>query len=311
MTTTMAPRVIVAPAGMRDWLKDAVIAGGGVVVDDAADADAVIWTSPRDPDGLKRVLAQAPHLRWVQLPWAGIEHYTGILDRQRTWSAGQGVYADDVAEHVLTLTLAALRDLKRRATAATWQLPSGRSLRGTKVTVFGAGGITRALVPLLAPFDVELTVVRRRDEPFPHAARTVTAASKTEVIDAVRGAHVVILALSLTPATVGLIDAQVLAAMSSSTVLVNVARGAHVDTTALVQALSSGALGAAALDVTDPEPLPDGHPLWQLPNCLITPHCANTPEMAVPVLTRRVVDNVQRFARGEPLLGLIDVDAGY
>jgi phosphoglycerate dehydrogenase-like enzyme len=78
-----------------------------------------------------------------------------------------------------------------------------------------------------------------------------------------------------------------------------------------VQALSSGALGAAAVDVTDPEPLPDGHPLWRLPNCLITPHCANTPEMAVPVLTKRVVDNVGRFARGEPLLGLIDVDAGY
>jgi phosphoglycerate dehydrogenase-like enzyme len=93
--------------------------------------------------------------------------------------------------------------------------------------------------------------------------------------------------------------------------LVNVARGRHVDTDALVSALRDGAIGGAALDVTDPEPLPDGHPLWQLENCIITPHTADTPEMVERLLARRIQDNVARFAAGQPLTGLVDPAAGY
>lgn len=291
---------------MRDFVRDAVVAGGGVVVDDAAAASAIVWTAPRDPAGLKALLG--PHIRWVQLPWAGIEHYIDVLDRDRLWTAGQGVYADDVAEHVLALTLAALRDFKRRATATSWQPPSGRSLRRARVCIFGAGGITTSLLPLLAPFDVEVTVVRRQQEPLAGVDRVLPFSARHE---AVQGADVVVLALALTPETRGVVDAGLLAAMKPGGVLVNVARGAHVDTDALVAALASGHLGAAAVDVTDPEPLPAGHPLWSMPGCLITPHCANTPEMAVPVLSARVRDNVVRFIAGAPLLGVVDVDAGY
>lgn len=89
------------------------------------------------------------------------------------------------------------------------------------------------------------------------------------------------------------------------------ARGAHIDTDALVDALSSGSIGGAGLDVFEPEPLPDGHPLWSLDNCLLTPHVANTPDMALPALSRRVSENIGRFSRGEPLLGVVDVRAGY
>ncbi|MBM4283365.1 MAG: hydroxyacid dehydrogenase, partial [Deltaproteobacteria bacterium] len=117
----MTLRVHVAPAGTRDFLRAAVADGGGVVVDDVEIADALVWTSPRDPEGLRALLARRPDLPWVQLPWAGIEHYLGVLDGRRLWTAGQGIYADDVAEHVLALTLAGLRDLKRRALATTWQ----------------------------------------------------------------------------------------------------------------------------------------------------------------------------------------------
>ena len=91
----------------------------------------------------------------------------------------------------------------------------------------------------------------------------------------------------------------------------NVARGRHVVTDDLVRVLSDGAIGGAALDVTDPEPLPDGHPLWREPRCILTPHVGNTPEMAVPLLAGRVRDNVRRFLDGEPLLGPVDVAAGY
>jgi D-3-phosphoglycerate dehydrogenase len=90
-----------------------------------------------------------------------------------------------------------------------------------------------------------------------------------------------------------------------------VARGRHVDTDALVDALARGSIGGAAIDVTDPEPLPEGHPLWSAPSCLITPHVGNTPEMGVPLLAARVSENVALFAAGRPLLGLVDVRLGY
>jgi phosphoglycerate dehydrogenase-like enzyme len=99
--------------------------------------------------------------------------------------------------------------------------------------------------------------------------------------------------------------------MPSHAWLVNVARGRHVDTDALTAALRDGTIGGAALDVTDPEPLPDGHPLWTQPDCIITPHVGNTPEMGIELLRLRVRDNVARFARGAPLLGPVDVELGY
>lgn len=298
--------VLVAPRGTRDFLRDAVVAGGGNLVDDAGAARAIVWTASNDPAGLKALLHD--NVRWVQLPWAGIEHYLPVLDHHRRWTAGQGVYADDVAEHVLALTLAALRELKSRALATSWTAPAGRSLRGARVTIFGAGGIATSLLRLLQPFDVVATVVRHRPAPLAGAARTLAFAERHR---AVADADVVVLALPLLPSTRGFVDGDLLAAMKPGAVLINVARGGHVDTDALVAALRSGHLGAAALDVTAPEPLPDGHPLWAEPRCLITPHCANTPEMALPVLAARVTENVRRFIAGEDLLGVVDIDAGY
>ena len=127
----------------------------------------------------------------------------------------------------------------------------------------------------------------------------------------VRDADAVVVALALTAETRHVIDASVLEAMPEHAMLVNVGRGGHIDTEALVAALAAGSIGGAALDVTDPEPLPDGHPLWDEPRCLITPHVGNTPEMGAPLLESRVRENVSRFAIGRPLLGPVDVDAGY
>jgi phosphoglycerate dehydrogenase-like enzyme len=121
----------------------------------------------------------------------------------------------------------------------------------------------------------------------------------------------VVLALALTDETVGIIGAAALAAMPAHSWLVNVSRGRHVDTDALVDALARGSIGGAAIDVTEPEPLPEGHPLWSAPSCLITPHVGNTPEMGVPLLAARVRENVALFAAGRPLLGLVDVRLGY
>jgi phosphoglycerate dehydrogenase-like enzyme len=99
--------------------------------------------------------------------------------------------------------------------------------------------------------------------------------------------------------------------MDESAWLINVARGRHVDTDALVTGLAAGSIAGAGLDVTDPEPLPDGHPLWDVPNCIITPHTADTIEMVLPLLAERIRTNVGRFAAGETLIGVVDPEAGY
>ena len=129
--------------------------------------------------------------------------------------------------------------------------------------------------------------------------------------DALGDADVVVVALALTPETIGIIDAAALGAMAPHGWLINVGRGGHVVTDDLVAALEAGSIGGAALDVTDPEPLPDGHRLWTLDNCLITPHVANTPEMGLKLLARRVTENLRRYIAGEDLLGPVDVELGY
>lgn len=300
--------VAVAPAGTREFLQQAVVEGGAVLAP-VDDADALVWTAAKDPTGLRAALDAHPRIRWVQLPWAGIEPYLEALDDTHVWSAGQDVYSKPVAEHALSLILFGMKDLHVRARATSWGKPSGAELRGARVTVFGAGGIARALCALLAPFACVLTVVRRDVQtPFPGAARTLGLDQKRAALE---GADVVVLALALTKETRAVIDADALAALPAHAWLVNVARGAHIDTDALVEALARGALRGCALDVTDPEPLPADHPLWREPRCLITPHCANTPEMAIPLLMERVRENVRRKIAGEPLLGLVDPARGY
>jgi phosphoglycerate dehydrogenase-like enzyme len=176
------------------------------------------------------------------------------------------------------------------------------------VTVVGGGGIAAALVDLLAPWNCDVTVVRRSSTPLPAARRTVGPKQLREVC---KDSDVLVLALALTPQTTGMVDAELLAGLPSHAWLVNIARGAHVRTDDLTDALISRRIAGAILDVTDPEPLPVGHPLWDLPNCLITPHAACPGEIARPYLLERVAENVGRFSTGRPLLGVVDPIAGY
>jgi phosphoglycerate dehydrogenase-like enzyme len=309
-----APKIAVAPEGRREWLVNAVRNGGGEVVD-LADAEALVWTDAGydghafgGPQALAEVLKDRPDLRWVQLPWAGVEPYADVLDDARTWTAGKGVYAKPVAEHALTLALAGLRDLKRHATAQDWGEQSGISLIGGNVTIFGGGGITEELLHLLRPFGCAVTVVRKHPGPMDGVERVF---GFDERYEALRGADVVFLALALTPETAGCIGEIELELMEPHAWLVNVARGQHIVTDELVIALRGGVIGGAAIDVADPEPLPSGHPLWSLPNCIITPHTANTEDMAMPLLNERIVENVRRYAAGEELIGLVDPALGY
>lgn len=303
------PAVAVRPQGVRPHLEQAVKDGGGRLVD-PDEARMLVWTDPTDAEGLRRLLADHDGVEVVQLLWAGVEDFAaqGLFDDGRVWACGKGVYADPVAEHVVALVLTAFRGLPARAAAQSWGPQWGRSLIGARVAILGGGGITGSLIRLLQPFNVQITVVRRTPIDMP-GVDAVLGADQT--FEALTDADVVVLALALTPETRGVIDAEALTAMKTDAWLVNVARGEHIVTDDLVAGLRAGDIGGAALDVTDPEPLPDEHPLWSLDNALITPHTANTEAMAAPLISARVAANVGRLAAGKPLIGLVDPDLGY
>ncbi len=292
---------------MHGAFADAVRDAGGELVE-LSEAQGLIWADPYAVDIYPEVIAAAPSVKWVQLPYAGIEPFADFLDDRLTWTCAKGVYADPVAEWVVAALLMGLRDFHRFAAADSWCAESGRNLLGARITVLGAGGITRSLMRLLEPWGCQVTVVRRREVPFAGAARTVTLA---EVHDAVADADAVVLALALTDETRHVVDAALLQSMGPQCWLLNVARGGHVDHGALASALRARKIAGAVLDVTNPEPLPDDSELWSLPNCVITPHIGNTREMGLPLITGRVRENVRRWLAGEELLGLVDVALGY
>ncbi len=301
--------ISVAPDG-ASWASAAVTAAGARLVPVGPQTEGLVWVGFHDVAGLRATLARTPHVRWVQLPSAGVDDFAsaGVLRDDVTWTSAKGAYARPVAEHALALTLAGLRHLPERARARTWGEPKGATLHGATVVVVGAGGIARELLRLLEPFAARTVVVRRRPDPVPGADRTTTSA---HLVNELGAADVVVLAAALTERTRAVVGARELAAMKPGAVLVNVARGPLVDTDALVEALAAGRIGAAALDVTDPEPLPDGHLLWSQPRVLVTPHTADTPEMVEPLLQERITQNVRRFLAGDPLEGVVDAGAGY
>lgn len=300
-------RIAIGPSTSPEWVKEAVTAGGGEVVE-AVDASAVVWTNARDPQGLQDLLAEHPHIEWVQVPFAGIENFLPIIDDSRIWTCGKGVYAEPVAEQAVAMALAGMRNIAQYSRATSWTGPVGRNLLNANVTILGGGGITESLIRLLAAFNCKITVVRRTVE---HIEGADTVVGTENLVDALVGADLVVLALSLTAETEGLLGRPEFELMEPHAWIVNVARGKHIVTDDLVWALQNNVIGGAALDVTDPEPLPSDHPLWSLPNCIITPHVGNTPEMAIPLLSERITANVSRYVAGEDLIGLVDVRNGY
>ena len=202
------PRVLVAP-GRPAFVLSSVTQGGGRLVEADEEADAVVWTTWRDVEALREVLAGHPAVRWVQLPMAGVERLAeaGLFSSGEApgvvWTCAKGCFAEPVAEHALCLALAGLRRLPERARARSWGEPAGLSLYGSRVTILGGGGIATSLLELLAPFRVRATVVRRTAEPLAGAERTVGA---SELHDVLPGSLVVFVALALSPSTVGVIS---------------------------------------------------------------------------------------------------------
>ena len=294
-------------------LAEALEAAGGELVEPAS-AEAIVWTSPGQPDRLAALLE--PRHRWVALVIAGVERWlaAGVVDDSRVWTCARGVYADGVAEHALALVLAAARRLPACARAESWRQLDTERLRGERVTILGAGAIGGRLAVLLAPLGARLFAVTRHGAPLPGFERTYPSSALREALSGVRY-------LVVTARADGR-DAR--HSRRRSARRARPTRGpsstlrAGSWSTPRRSRSASATAGSARRSSTSPhpEPLPDGHPLWSLDNVLVTPHVANPNagnpwDSHLPELVEHLADNVRAFADDRPLAGTIDVAAGY
>ena len=251
-----------------------------------------------------RLLAELPRLELVQLMTAGAESWTGLVPAGVQLCTARGAHGGATAEWAVGALLAVLREFPhfaRLQAEGRWDQHATDELDGKRALVIGAGDLGTQVRRRLEAFGVSVTMAAR------------TARPGVAAIDDVPGLlpehDVVIVMVPLTSATTGLVDAAFLSAMPNGAVLVNAARGPVVNSDALLAELTAGRL-RAALDVTDPEPLPADHPLWSAPGAFITPHVAGSVPGSMKRALAVVRAQLERFAAGEPLQNVVG-DAGY
>jgi phosphoglycerate dehydrogenase-like enzyme len=250
-------------------------------------------------DELVEALGRMRALRLVQLLTAGAETWIGRLPDGVALSDGRGAHGGATAEWIVAALLAVYRHLPLFTAAQAderWDYHTTEELAAKRVLIVGAGDVAEQTVARLAPFEVTTTLVGRRARDGVHPVDEVAALLPHH--------DACVVVVPLTDATRGLVDAAFLAAMSDGSVLVNAARGPVVDTDALVAELTAGRL-RAALDVTDPEPLPAGHPLWSAPGLLLTPHVGGSVPLAVDRAFRIAAEQIRQFAGGNTPSNLV------
>lgn len=238
-------------------------------------------------------LSEARNLQYVMLPSAGFEHAIPRVPPGTILCNGRGVHSTGTAELALALILASQRGLVDAVDAQRerrWYNPELASLADRRVLVVGAGSVAQAVVDRLLPFEVEITQVARTARDGVHGI--------DELVPLLRESDIVVLTVPGSSETHHLLDATALAALPASGLVVNVARGPVVDTDALLAELQSGRL-RAALDVTDPEPLPSDHPLWQAPNTIITAHQGGNTDATYSRVARLVRRQLEHLLAGE------------
>ncbi len=254
------------------------------------------------PDVDATLFGRMPRLRLVQTLTAGIEHIAPHLPAGVVLCNGRGIHDASTAELAVTLTLASLRGIPEFVTAQQrrqWAWEWRPALADKRVLILGYGQIGAAIEARLTPFECEVVRVARSPREGVHPV--------SDLGTLLPDADVVVVITPLTPQTRHLVDAGFLAAMKPGALLVNVARGGVVDTDALVAALEAGHV-RAALDVTDPEPLPPDHPLWSAPGLLLSPHTGGSSSAMWPRAHRLVREQLARYAAGQPLANVIDRD---
>ncbi len=299
--------VAIEPKSFVEY-ETAVVGAGAQVAELGANVGALIWTDYSQPVALSKLLAENPQLEWVQLPFAGVDAFASVLQNPVVFTSAKGSYREPVAEHALALCLALARKLPERVVARSWGKKFAVSLYDSHVLIVGGGGIAEELVSLLAPFKCRVTVVRKHPADIEGATETVGFDRLDEFLPQV---DFVVLAAALTSETLYLFDARRFSFMKPTAYLVNVARGKMIDSGALMDALRNETIAGAAVDVTDPEPLPDGHALWTTPNLLITPHTADTNAQVVRMFSQRIDANVRAWLTGSDWVGRVDPQLGY
>lgn len=283
-------------------LRSFVYEGRGAVADQAR--SSVVWVPPFLAGmDVGSVIASLPHLELVQLVSAGAEKFVDHIPDGVVLCNARGAHSGATAEWIVAAILASLRQFPRFMAAqhrGEWDSPWNGELAGSRVLVVGAGDIAAELARRLDGFDVELSYVART------AREGVSAVADLPRL--LPQHDIVVLLVPTTPETLGFVDADFLAAMPDGALLVNAARGSVVDTDALLAELTTHRLHAA-LDVTEPEPLPEGHPLWSAPNLLLTPHTAGSVPGAEGRGFAVVRAQLERLLSGAPLHNV--VHGGY
>ena len=272
---------------------------GGEELPDSADEVEVVVIPFGVPGSRLPVLAKLPRLRLIQLMSAGAERVIPHVPAGVTLCNARGAHDPAVAEWIMAVTLAQVRMLPtfvRQQQAENWALAVSPPLAGQTALIVGYGSIGAATERVLVPFGVTVERIARHARPG--------VSSIDDLPAHLPRADIVILLVPVTPATVNLADVRFLSLMHDQALLVNAARGSIVDTDALLAELTAGRL-RAALDVTDPEPLPPGHPLWSAPGLLLTPHVAGVSTQTIPRARAIVWDQLARYAAGQPLHNVV------
>ncbi|MGI6359151.1 MAG: D-2-hydroxyacid dehydrogenase [Bacillota bacterium] len=269
----------------------------------------VIWGSHYLPE----MLPEAKSLRLIQVAFAGVDRLMvpQLLAHKAVLANARGIHGTTIAEHVFMLMLALARQLPatmRAADRKEWTRTGAAVLEGSTMGIVGYGSIGQAIARRAKAFGMQVLATRRHAQPDQWADQVW---DNSGLPDLLRQSDYVILATPLTTETYHLIGSEELAMMKDSAVLVNIARGAVVDEKALIACLQAGGIRGAGLDVFETEPLPADSPLWSMPNVVITPHQAGS----MPDYDQRAfavfMDNLKRLQAGEPLLNVVDKQAGY
>ncbi|RZJ97374.1 MAG: D-2-hydroxyacid dehydrogenase [Novosphingobium sp.] len=278
---------------------------------EAAPAAEIGWFDTHHLGPIDEIVRSARHLKWLNTLGAGVELFPLDLLRERSvaFTNGAGLNAITIAEYALLgmLTIAkGYRDVVRAQDRHEWlhDAPGKGELYGSKALIVGAGGIGRRVAELLAPFGVAVTTMRRT--PGPDDLGPDQWRARLGEFDWV------IVAVAATEETRGMIGAAEFAAMKPGAAILNFARGLVIDTDALLETLRTGRLGAAFLDVTDPEPLPADHSLWSFDQVHISMHLSGrSQETLIVRAVDRFLANLDRYAKGEPLSHQVDLALGY
>jgi D-3-phosphoglycerate dehydrogenase len=253
-------------------------------------------------------------LRWIQSSAAGLDHclVPAVVDSDVVVTSASGVLADQVTEHAVALATGLTRSLPvffRAQQAKEFIRRPTRDLHHRTVGIVGFGGVGRRLAEVLHAFKTRILATDMFPVDKPDYVDNLWPADR--LYELLAAAEVVFLCAPLTAQTRGMIDAHALAAMQPGSILINVARGPLVVETALVAALESGHLAAAALDVTEQEPLSPASRLWEMPNVIITPHVGGQSRFRIDQMTDFFCENLRRYQAGQPLLNLVDKELGF